>query len=221
MPDLLSRPDPALGPLARLDIALNRLDRRRMVALCLASALVMVTLASVHRSRSVVGALGPTTPVAVAVHPLEPGHVITPDDLGWRQWPIGLAPPGFGDEGPIGSTVRWPVAADEPILASAVIADGGRIAGDERAVTVPLPLAPPPISPGDRVELLGVRPGFPLADLPTLDTVELGSARVIAIDDVGITVAVSPEIVVDIVETVALGSVEFVLTPSSRADGDS
>ncbi len=218
MPRSLSRPDPTLGPLATLDIALNRLDRRRAAALVLASLLAVVTVASVHRSRSVVRALGSTMPVAVAARPLEPGRVLTADDVEWQAWPTGLAPPGQRGGELIGASVRWPVAGGDPILASALIADGGRLAADERAVTVPLPLAPPPVSPGDLVELVGVRPGFALGDLPTIDTIVLGPARVVAVDTTGITVAVAPENVIEVVETTILGSVEFVLTPSATAD---
>lgn len=214
MSRLPTRPaDPSLGPIARIGIALDRLDLRRLASFVAIGLVATATVAGIMRSRTLVAELGAQEPVAVAKTALESGHRIVDDDLVWKRWPVGLIPPGTLDLDPVGSVIRSAVGPGEPVTPSRLGIDGGPLTADELAVTIPLPLAPPPVSPGDLVDLIGLRPVFAGGELEVLDTVRLGRGRVITIDETGITVAVADDRAVPIVETVATGTVEMVLTP--------
>lgn len=109
--------------------------------------------------------------------------------------------------------MRSPVAADEPVLSSRLFDGHESLGPDERGVTIPLPLAPPPVTIGDVIELIGLSPGISIGEQQLIDSASLGRARVVAIDDTGITVAIDPSMVHRVVETLAVGTVEIIITP--------
>ncbi len=210
----LTRPaDRRLGPLARATIEFERLDRRRLMLLGLAVVGIALAARGVQRSRTIVAELGPRTPVAVAARPLAAGDVLGPDDVEWRQWPAGLVPPASRELVTEGATLRSAIGEGEPILDSALAAGPTGLAPGEVGVTLPLPLAPPPVEPGAVVELLGIRPVAGLDDLVAVEVVPLGPARVLGQDETGLTVAVDDAAAARVVETIAIGSVEVVVTP--------
>jgi Flp pilus assembly protein CpaB len=144
--------------------------------------------------------------------------VITSADFHWTAWPTGLIPPGTQDLVVEGTLVRSRVAPGEPILASSLLGPASSASAAlgpaERAVAIPLPLAPPPVRPGDLVDLVGIRAAFGTDDdRQLLQSVRLGRGRVVSVDDRSITVAVDETRAVAIVEHVAAGSVEIVMTP--------
>lgn len=208
------RPDEvALGVGARLRIATRSIDRRRLWSLVLAGVITVLVIRSVGQSRAVVAGFGSLRPVAVAVHDLEPGHVLDDTDIRWESWPVAIASYHPSAEVLADAVVRSPIAAGEPIHGSRLFDRGQTLAADERAVTVPMPLAPPPLDVGAMVELIGLRPGLVLGEQQLIESLALGSGRVVFVDDTGVTVAVAPAQILAIVETIAVGSVEIVITP--------
>lgn len=204
-----------LGPLGRVSVALQRLDRRRTVAFAIAAFLAILAGRAVQESRALVAGFGTVEPVAIATQELPPGTTVDADSVRWEEWPSAVAPETItvleAESGSI--VVRSPVAGGEPLLASRLFHDGAGLAADERAVTIPQPLAPPPVAVGDVLELIGLSPGFTIGEQTVLDTRSLGIGRVVTVEDTGITVAVPDDRVAIIVETIATGSVELVITP--------
>ncbi len=210
----LSRPRAVrLHPLARATIALRGVDQRRIWLFVLIAVIGGVAFRAVSQSRAVVAGLGTLRPVAIATNDLAPGQPIEPVDVRWEQWPIAIASTFPGREEIDGALVRSPVRSGDPLLRSQLFDPGSAMDADDRAVTLPLPLAPPPVVPGDVVDLIGLAPGLSLGERQLVETRSLGRARVVSIDDTGLTVTVDARQVVAIVETIAIGSVEVVVTP--------
>lgn len=204
-----------LGPLGRVSVALERVDRRRTIAFAVAAILAILIGRTVQQSRALVAGFGSVEPVAIATLELKPGTAVDADSVRWEQWPSAVAPETITDlDAESGSVVvRSPIAAGEPLLASRLFHDGVGLAAHERAVTIPQPLAPPPVVVGDILELIGLTPGLTIGEQTVLDTRSLGIGRVVTVEDTGITVAVPTDRVAMIVETIAIGSVELVITP--------
>ena len=147
--------------------------------------------------------------VPVAVHDLPAGHTITADDVTVRTVPAGAVLGRPAGE-PIGRTTSSPVFGDEPITESR-LATTGRLGlrGDEVAVGVVPPLAPLPVAPGDVVSLVALEAG-PSGGATTRP---LGQARVVAVDDRVVAVAVPAELAPSVLAAQAVGTVELTLTP--------
>ncbi|MFT7600272.1 MAG: hypothetical protein ACI8TP_003213 [Acidimicrobiales bacterium] len=199
-----------------LGLVRGRIDRRRVVAVLLAAAIGSLAAHSVERARLVTAELGPTQPVVVALADLPAGHRIERTDLGVQQRPPRFVPAGAfaNTDDVIGSVVRSDVITGEPIDDRRVRSSRLGLGIDERAVTLPIPLAPPPVVVGDAVELIGV--GL-VAGTDVISTRPLGTGRVVTIDPTGLTVAVTAARVTALVEYLAIGSVEIVITPLTSA----
>ncbi len=214
MPVSLPRPDHrSLSPVARISIVIGRLDRRRVIATALLVFLGLVAVRTTIAGRAAVTGLGSTFPVAVAERDLPAGTVLAPGDIRWEQWPRSLAPDGPDISALGGATVRSAISAGEPLLESRIIDDTNTLRPDERAIAIPLPLAPPPLAAGQIIEMIGLTPGLTLGDQVLVERQSLGPGRVVAVDDVAITLAVPRAAVGRIIEIVATGSVEVVITP--------
>ncbi|MEZ5228530.1 MAG: SAF domain-containing protein [Acidimicrobiales bacterium] len=175
--------------------------------------IVVVSARSVTQSRAVVAGLGPRRSVAIATRDLVPGRTIGPDDVRWEQWPVAIATHFPTVDALTEAVVRAPVSTGAPITSEQIFGSNDPFTADERAVTVPVPLAPPPLDTGDIVEIIGLRPGPSVGDRQLIDTQALGRGRVVAVGDSGITLAVDVDRAVAIVETAAVGSIELVVTP--------
>ena len=118
---------------------------------------------------------GQTRPVAVATRDLAPGDVVEPGSFEVRDLPEGVLSEGrLGGapaEAPVGSVVRHPVLAGEPLVAARLAPDGltgaaALVPPGRRAVAVPLgPAGAPPLAVGDLVDVLAVMPSAGLAGL--------------------------------------------------------
>lgn len=215
-PTPISRPTfQPLGPFGRITTALDRIDRRRAAVIALAAVLTVVTGRTVLESRAIVAGFGSVESVAIATRDLAPGTVVDADAVRWEQWPSAVAPDTVTDLdiGSEATIVRSPIAGGEPVMASRVFVNGAGLALDERAVTIPQPLAPPPVEPGDVLDLIGLTPGITIGEKTVLDSRSLGRGRVVTVDETGITIAVPADRVAAIVETIAIGSVEVAITP--------
>jgi pilus assembly protein CpaB len=190
----------------------HRLRRRLPLALAAAAAVLTLPWLGARAARETTGA----QPVLVAAADLSPGAPLGPGDVVRARAPTLLVPADALDEVPATAVVRAPIAAGEVLTARRV--GGGRTLGtrlgpDQRAVSLPWPLARPPVGPGDRLDLVGTRVDERTGGARTL--VLARDASVLAVDDDGLTVAVPAGLVPAIYEAVAAGVVDLAVTPFS------
>ena len=153
------------------------------------------------------------TPVAVAVRALDPGWTIGIDDVRTVAAPPGLVPDGASVD-PVGRTVSASIGPGEIVVDHRL--DTGATFGlgpDERAVSIRPPLAVPAVAPDDVVEIVAVEAAG--AGGATSHTVT-GDARILAVDDGSVTVAVPTEVAPELLARQATGVLEIVVTPWSR-----
>jgi Flp pilus assembly protein CpaB len=147
---------------------------------------------SVSRANQLADTYGSRRAVLVAAHDLTVGESIEDDDLRSSDLPIALVV-GTPVSAPTGRTVVAPVLAGEPIVAERLAPDGatGPMAlapSDARALAIPTPSGRPPVSPGDRVDIVAVA-----LDATTRPARVATGAVVIATSDDAVTVAVDPD----------------------------
>ena len=114
-----------------------------------------------------------TRVVAVARRDLEPGQVVEAGSVDLEEVATASVAPAALGEVPLGSVVRYPVAAGEALVGSRLAPEGltgiaALVPAGERAVALPVgPAARPPLQVGDRVDVLAVLAPDDLA-LPAL-----------------------------------------------------
>jgi Flp pilus assembly protein CpaB len=102
---------------------------------------------------------GHDRPVAVATRDLPAGRTIGPTDVRIERWPLAVGPAdALGSVVP-GTIVSSAISAGEPFVRRRLGRPAGGpvaavLATGRRAVTVPIGDAPPPVEPGDRVDLV-------------------------------------------------------------------
>lgn len=137
--------------------------RRTAVAL-----LALVTAVAVASSLAAVSTArdrwGSTRAVVVATRDLAPGEVVDAGAVEVRDLPRGVVAAGALAAAPVGSVVRHPILAGEPVPAARVAPDGltgvaALVPAGDRAVAVPVgPAGAPPVVVGDRVDVVAVAP---------------------------------------------------------------
>lgn len=188
-----------------------QLTGRRVLSVTLAGMVAAACFVLTSRAQQTVADLGTTAPVQVANRDLPSGHVVSHADLRSELWPIALVPPGalHGDQ--VGQTLSSWVYAGEPLLSTRVGAGTLGLGTTELAITVPLPLAPPPVAHGDPVFVVSVVAADDLFQ-PVSQTLTHG--RAVEISDTGITVAVAEGDIGPIVEALSTGAIELVIKPN-------
>jgi Flp pilus assembly protein CpaB len=187
-----------LGVRVRRALARTVVRRAAVLGLAVATGLVVVSLVSsadAARQR-----WGRARPVAVATRDLAPGDVVDASVVEVRRLPEAAVAPAALAEAPSGSVVRQPVAAGEPLVGERLAPEGltgvaALVPAGHRAVAIPIgPLAAPPLTIGDLVDVLAVVPvpadGRPpqSADAPSFPLVE--GALVVDVGEQSIAVAV-------------------------------
>ncbi|MGI9616245.1 MAG: SAF domain-containing protein [Acidimicrobiales bacterium] len=155
------------------------------------------------------GATPPVVAIPVATRDLPAGHVITGDDIASRSVPVGSVL-GNAAFDPLGRSVSSPIFAGE-LVTDSRLAGNGRLGLTEGEVAVGIvpPLAPVPVTVGDVVALHAV-----VADpIGGAAAEPLGRARVVAVDDRAVTVAVTTALAPRVLEAQAVGSIELSITP--------
>ena len=187
-----------LGVRARRALARTVVRRAVVLGLAIATGLVVITLVS--SAEAARQRWGRARPVAVATRDLAPGDVIDASTVEVRRLPEAAVTPGALAEPPSGSVVRQPVAAGEPLVAERLAPEGltgvaALVPSGHRAVAIPIgPLAAPPLTIGDLVDVLAVVPlvaeGQPRrsGDEPSFPLVE--AAVVVDVGEQSIAIAV-------------------------------
>ncbi len=153
------------------------MDRKKLVLL-LGALIIAVGTAFAARSMFMgntapQAAAAPAAPVGpkvlVAKRALPAGTIITADAMGFQQWPDELVQDAYYIEGEsdmeklLGTVVRFPITAGEPVTQGSLVAPGDRgflaaaLAPGMRAVTVPVSARTGVagfVFPGDRVDLV-------------------------------------------------------------------
>ena len=131
---------------------------------------------------------GDRRPVVVATVDLAPGLVLGDDNTRTEAWPVALLPDDALRSLPAGAVVAEPIGAGEPVRRRRIgRAGAGPVAAllpiGTRGVTVPVGDAPPPVSPGDRVDVVA-------AGLASDGSLVAADALVVAVDERSVVVAV-------------------------------
>ncbi len=213
MDDRLRRPPANVGRgrtiAENLRTRLTSISRRQVVACLIAGGVAIVTASVVQSAREQAASWGVVTPVLVATEEIGRGDAVGTHNSTLRSLPLALLP-------------TEPLShLNEPAFAAATIGDGqiltrlvlssdrDGLEEQTRAVTLPLPLAPPSVDQGDLVEIFGVNPEQTGARAVTL----VERARVVAHTQDGITVVVERQEVAKLLRALAIGSVEFARRP--------
>ncbi|HKA83985.1 MAG TPA: SAF domain-containing protein [Acidimicrobiales bacterium] len=208
-----------LGVHVRRALARSAVRRAAVLSLAVATGLVVVSLVSsadAARQR-----WGRARPVVVATRDLAPGDIVDASAVEVRRLPEAAVTPAALAEPPSGSVVRQPVAAGEPLVAERLAPEGltgvaALVPAGHRAVAIPIgPLAAPPLTIGDLVDVLAVVPlptdGRPprSAEPPSFPLVE--AAPVVDVGDQSIAVAVPEADAPRVAWVLANGSVVLAL----------
>jgi Flp pilus assembly protein CpaB len=178
--------------------ALARTVVRRAVVLGLAILTGLVVVSVVSSAEAARQRWGRARPVAVATRDLAPGDLVDGSAVEVRRLPEAAVAPQALSEPPSGSVVRQPVAAGEPLVPERLAPQGltgaaALVPAGHRAVAIPIgPLAAPPLTVGDLVDVLAVVPALvedqPREDEPSFPLVE--AAVVVDVGEQSIAVAV-------------------------------
>ncbi len=177
---------------------------RWIATLILAVAAGCLAAGVVARAEHTRAAFGTSQAVPVASTELEPGHVVTDDDVHWAELPIAVVPSDWSAD-PVGRTVTEVVLPGEVVLRRRL--SGGGSSGPRallpaggRAIGVPLDPTAPDLVVGDRLDLYAPEELFGAATIE--DTLRSGSsssgarqvargAVVVAVDTESVTVGVT------------------------------
>lgn len=198
--------------LVQAQFRLRRLDRRRLLAISLAAVAALMTQTALSKASAVEASLGHRTPVVIAAAPLPAGTVVDADQVTVQMWPTGMVPEGTFRTFETNATfvVSSNIAKGEPLTQTRVNAANLGLDPDEVAVTLPQPLARPPLQLGYLVQLVGVTGN---AEQFLASATVLTTARIVSFDDDALTVAVKAEAMPRLIEHGAVGVVEVVITP--------
>jgi pilus assembly protein CpaB len=204
------------------------MDKKKLVLL-VAALLVALGTAFVARSLLAGGAapqaeavpVAPKGPkVLVAQRALPTGTIITADAISYQDWPQELVKDAYFIDGKtdmtklLGTVVRFPVTAGQPLTQGALVAPGDRgflaaaLGPGMRAITVPVSAKTGVggfVFPGDRVDLVLTQEvqSAGAAQLKTSETI-LRNIRVLATDQSTETESVDGKTVVKAFRTVTL-----------------
>jgi Flp pilus assembly protein CpaB len=161
--------DPAVLALRFRRALYRRSVRRTVVAItAVTTALIVGTL--VRAGADARDRWGATRVVAVAQRDLEPGDIVDASAVEMRELPQALISTAVLESEPLGSVVRYPVKADEPLVDDRLAPHGlsgvaALVPDGHRAVSVPVGQpGTPRVQVGDMVDLLVVLPAS--GDIP-------------------------------------------------------
>lgn len=161
-----------------------------------------VTASTVQRAEEVRTGYGERRTVPVATSDLPVGAAVGDDDIRWVELPIVAIPDDVSDD-PVGRVVSEPILRDEVVARrrlggagvdgpAAIVPVGGR------ALAVPLDATTPTLSVGDRVdaysptEVVGSGSATDMARAAASGARRIArDARVLAVDDQAVTIAVA------------------------------
>jgi pilus assembly protein CpaB len=184
---------PSLGVAFRRLAARRRFRRFLLLAAVLSSVLALA--AQLEASAGARQRWGETRLTAVARRDLASGERIDGSAVELRRIPTATVPDGALAELPLGSVVRYPIAAGEAVLSKRIAPEGligvaARVPEGQRAVAVPVtPAGRPPLQLGDLVDVLAVVATPDMPDATPAAPLATG-ALVVDVGDESVSVAV-------------------------------
>ena len=221
MPDLGAlpgRPTSGRRPRRRLRAALHRHPTAFWaLAACGAGAAWWVTHTATEQLAVGARADGALVEVVVTTRPVQPGDPIDADDVRVALLPRELVPADALTQLPIDATAREPLVAGEALVATRVAPQGAVgvaavLGPDQRAVAVALDGHHARLEVGQRVDVLATTGPTVSGDAGATRTVAQ-RARVLEVDDDGLTVAVEEVDAHDVATALATAVVTVVVTP--------
>ncbi len=204
---------PSLTPVPWRQAAADRLrrtDPRRIARHVLVTMVALLLAQLGWQWRSTTVELGQRQSLVVMERAISAGEIVTPNDVRLVPWPIGLAPDGAATALPPGAIAAADLAAGEVLITQRLFPTSEGINEGELLVTIPQPLAPPPVSRGSRIDLFGI---LPIGEGLTSPAHRLATGTVIVVTESAISVAVDNSAVPSIVEHLTLGTIEVVIRP--------
>lgn len=157
---------------------------------------------------------GSQVPVFVATQDLAAGHFVADQDVDVQHWPEGLVPAGASLLTPAGTMLRYPVSQGSAFVSLSGSMGPLGLEPNELAVTVPRLDTSPPLEPGSTVLVVRVQAvGGDLSQDPTAKAKIITSAQVLETSESGVTLAVASADALSVVESMANGAVELLVTP--------
>jgi Flp pilus assembly protein CpaB len=180
----------------------------------LAAATVWLVSHQLGRADSTVRAWGERVRTVVMTVDAPAGHRLAAADMRLVDLPAAARPADALDEAPVGAPLAAAVYAGEPLVAGRVAPSGvsalaASLPAGHRGMAVPVDVTMPPLEPGDVVELRAAT----IDDAGALRTEPAGTARVIAVEEESVVVAVPVASVDGLVAALAGGPVVAVLVP--------
>lgn len=181
--------------------------------MALAATSVALVAGTSGRAERTLDAYGTLRRVPVARHDLALGHVLSDDDIEWRDLPPAAVPSDVVAGSPVGHTVVDRLARGE-VIGDLRIAPGGlsplaaTVGPGQRAVAVPHPAGALHLAVGDRVDVIAPqRAGDDVADgTPRSAAVVARAAAVLAVSDSDVVLAVSDHDVRAVADALAQGT---------------
>lgn len=207
------RPEPGPpGLRANLIWRLRAISRRRLIGFGSLAAAALLVAWSILAARTAAAELGERRQVVVVQRAVSAGDSLD-DAVSVVAVPVAMVPDdavATTDELGPGVVATTDLAPGE-VLRLARTSAGGRfgLGPDERAVTIPLPLAPGPLAIGQRVEVIGIQA---LGDGgPAVAATLAADVEVVDISEDGLTLVVPRPLAGDIYRTAAVGAVEVAI----------
>jgi hypothetical protein len=160
--------------------------------------------------RATIDGLGQRRAVATMLRSVPAGSVIGEGDVAIREWPVDLIPDGSSIGLPIGEIAASHLFSGEVVIAERLFPTPDGLSPDERLVTVPQPIAPPPLQRGTRVELYGM---MSIGDGFVSPATRLTSGVVFEVSERSVAVVVGNASVPSVIEHLAVGTIDVVVRP--------
>ncbi len=185
-------------------------DRRRLLALGLGGLVALLTHHIVAKADATASSLGSSESVVVATRDLPSGHLLETGDYTITTRPRSMLPSGVWQGDPDGMVLSKSVLANEVLIDSRMGAGAFGLISTELAVTIPPPLAPPPLEVGHQVLLVTVTAPNGAFVRPATT---IATGRVLVVSSDAITLAVPAQVANSVITALAVGSIDLVLTP--------
>lgn len=204
---------PSLTPVPWQQAAADRFrrtDPRRFARHVLIAMIALLLAQLGWQWRSTTVELGQRRSLLVVQRAISVGESMTPDDVRLVPWPIGLAPDGAATTLPIDAVAAADLVAGEVLIEQRLFPTPEGLSEGELLVTIPQPLAAPPVARGSRVDLFGI---LPIGESLTSPARRLATGTVIVVTESAVSVAVEDSAVPSIIEHITLGTIEIVIHP--------
>ncbi len=207
----LQRPPVGPLPLRRAFAArLRRVDVRTSIRRVTVGVSLLLLLNIGLGWRSTIDGLGQRREIATMLRSVPAGSTITAADVAMSAWPLALVPGGSSEHLPIGDIASSNLVAGEAVITQRLFPGPDGIAAEERLVTVPQPLAPPPLRRGTAVELYGI---LAIGDGFLSPARRLTHGVVFDVSEQSVAIIIDNAAVPTVIEHLAFGTIDLVIRP--------